>query len=295
VRLLAPLAILVLGNASEAYLKELWVPLSGAIAQQRKVETIANNVANANTNGFKKDQVAFKEHLTAYEHGADIDLPNKEWAPKDFYRSYGADKAHVEVQGTYTDFSQGQIRPTNNPLDLALNGKGFLEVLTPNGTRYTRNGTLGVNNLGQLVTQHGYRVLTKLDIPEGFDGISEEQTLPKPQERFVQLGKGPISINHQGQIFQNNQLISELNITEFKTMEHLKKEGHSLFINDDIKNIKKNAKTMVIQGSIETSNVNPIKEMSNLIKAHRNFESIQKVIKTYDSMASKAYNEIGKF
>lgn len=292
---MAPIVILVLGNATEAYLKELWVPLSGAIAQQRKVETIANNVANANTNGFKKDQVAFKEHLTAYEHGTDLDLPSKEWAPKDFYRSYGADKALVEVDGTYTDFSQGQIKPTNNPLDLALNGKGFLEVLTPGGLRYTRNGTLGVNNLGQLVTQHGYRVLSKLEIPEGYDPQSSEQKLTEAKDRFVQLGKGPIAINHQGQIFQNNQLISELGITEFKSMENLKKEGNSLFINDDINNIKKKPSTMVIQGSIETSNVNPIKEMSNLIKAHRNFESIQKVIKTYDNMASKAYNEIGKF
>ena len=89
-------------------MKELWVPLSGALAQQKRVETIANNVANANTPAFKRDQAVFKEHLTAYEKGTDIDLPNKEWAPEDFYRSYGAEKANVKVDGTYTNF---KLRP----------------------------------------------------------------------------------------------------------------------------------------------------------------------------------------
>ena len=113
-------------------MKELWVPLSGAIAQQRKVETIANNVANANTPAFKKDQITFKEYIKTLEKGYDdIDIPNKEWAPEDFYHSYGAESAKVEVDASYTDFSQGQLSPSGNPLDVGLRGKGFLEVLDP--------------------------------------------------------------------------------------------------------------------------------------------------------------------
>lgn len=275
-------------------MKELWVPLSGALAQQRKVETIANNVANANTTAFKRDQLAFKEYLTAQQKGVDIDLPNKEWAPEDFYRSYGAENSMVEVTGSYTNFEQGQIRPTNNPLDLAINGKGFIEVLTPNGIRFTRNGALTVNNQGELTTKDGYPILSKQEIPKE---INERAlaSLPKPDERVIKLIESPLSINHQGQIYQNDQIVSEISIVEFKDTDGLMKEGKSLFINNDITNLKQPEESRVLQGSLETSNVNAIKEMSELIKAHRNFESMQKVIKTYDSMASKAYNEIGKF
>jgi flagellar basal-body rod protein FlgF len=275
--------------------KELWVPLSGALAQQRKVETIANNVANANTTGFKKDQIAFKEHLSALEHGTDIDLPNKEWAPEDFYRSYGAEKAMVKIDVTHTDFSQGQITPTNNPLDVALQGNGFLEVLTPNGIRYTRNGSLSINPQGQLVTNNGFKVLTKLPIEDTGLTKNDLEALPKPEDRLVQLGNGPISINQQGQIFQNNNQVSELSITEFKNAHLLRKEGRSLYINQDTANLMANKTTVLHQGALEGSNVNPIQEMSNLIKAQRTFESIQKVMKAYDSMAAKSYNEIGKF
>jgi flagellar basal-body rod protein FlgG len=280
-------------------LKELWVPLSGALAQQRKVETIANNVANANTTAFKKDKAVFKEHLTAYEKGTDIDLPNKEWAPEDFYRTYGAEKAHVVVDGTYTNFSQGPIRPTRNPLDVALRGEGFLEVLGPNGIRYTRKGNLTVNNSGELVTDLGMRVLSRVDLPEvgnGNEVIDVVKQIPPPQDRVIKLGTGRVTINNQGEIFQNGERISQINIVEFENNTALQKEGNSLFINNDSRNIlKSQRKTIVQQGALELSNVNTVEEMSNLIKAHRQLETIQRAIKSYDNMANKAYNDIARF
>lgn len=280
-------------------LKELWVPLSAALAQQRKVETIANNVANANTTAFKKDRAVFKEHLTAFEKGIDVDLPNKEWAPEDFYRSYGAEKAHVKIDGSYTNFSQGQIRPTNNPLDVALEGNGFLEVLGPNGIRYTRKGNLFINNNNELVTDLGMKVLARVDLPEvgnGQEVIDVIKQIPPPEERVIKLGEGKITINNQGQLFQKGALVSQLNVVEFKEPTILKKEGNSLYGNADSRNIKKTQReTIVHQGAVELSNVNPVEEMSKLIKAHRNMESIQRAIKTYDSMAQKAYNDIARF
>lgn len=280
-------------------MKELWVPLSGALAQQRKVETIANNVANANTTAFKKDRAVFKEHLTAYEKGADIDLPNKEWAPEDFYRSYGAEKAHVVVDGTYTNFAQGPIRPTQNPLDLALQGQGFLEVLGPNGIRYTRKGNLSVNLNGELVNDLGMRILSRVDLPEvgnGNEVIDVIKQIPPPEDRVIKFGKGPVTINNEGQISQNGQQVAQLNIVEFNDASILQKEGNSLFINNDSRNIKKSQrKTIVHQGALELSNVNTVEEMSNLIKAHRQLETIQRAIKSYDNMANKAYNDIARF
>lgn len=277
-------------------MKELWVPLSGAIAQQRKVETIANNVANANTPGFKKDQLVFKEYLTQFEkgHNQDIDLPHKEWKPEDFYRSYGAEHAKVKVDGSFTDFQQGQTSPTGNPLDIALKGKGFIEVLTPNGVRYTRKGNLSINPSGLLVTDGGDPILSKLDPAL----IAAGGELPSPNERTIQLPQsaGRLSINFQGELSNSNGKISDLSIVEFNDMHALKKEGNSFYINQDIKNISTSEnKTAVYQGFIEQSNVNAIQEMSELIKANRNFESIQRVIKTYDTISGKGVNEIAKF
>lgn len=281
-------------------MKDLWVPISGAIAQQRKVETIANNIANANTPGFKKDQLAFKEYLTTVEKGyRDIDLPNKEWAPADFYRSYGSQNAQVKVDGSYTSHQQGTLQPTNNPLDLGIHGKGFFEVLTPNGVRYTRKGTFSISNNGQLVTSDGFPVLTKLDIPESalnkeFSG--EKTKLPGPDERIINLGQGKISFNLEGEIYQDGNKLGQLSVVEFKDLHALKKEGNSFFINTDLQNIKlSDSKTAVHQGFVEGSNVNAITEMSNLIKAHRHFESIQKVIKAYDNITGRGVNEIAKF
>jgi flagellar basal-body rod protein FlgF len=269
-------------------MKELWVPLSGAIAQQRKVDTIANNVANANTPGFKKDQLTFKEYITALRKGTqDIDLPNKEWSPKDFYKSYGAEHAKVEVDASYTNFEQGQLSPTGNTLDLGLRGKGFLEVQTPNGIRFTRRGILSLRSDGLLITDQGYPVLAKTD------------SLQTPAEnRFIKIPTGAknLTVNIQGGIFADGAPISDLAVAVFNDMHALRKEGNGLFINKSPNNYKLGeTSTTVHQGFVEQSNVNTISEMSELIKAHRHFEAIQNVIKTYDQISQKGVNEIGKF
>ena len=277
-------------------MRELWVPLSGAIAQQRNVETIANNVANANTPGFKKEQVVFKEYLAALEkNDGQIDLPEKEWKPEDFYRSYNAEDSFVKVDGSYTMHEQGQLSPTGNAFDSALNGPGFLEVLTPNGVRYTRKGNLSINNEGKLVTDQGFLVLSKSPPPTA--GVDGKITLSAPPEsRSVQVGNKKFTISLDGDVFSGNDKTGTLSLVEFNDIHALKKEGNSLFINPDQKNIKiGESKTSIHQGFIEQSNVNAVSEMSSLINANRNFESIQRVIKTYDTMSGKAVNEISKF
>ncbi len=280
-------------------MKGLWVPLSGALSQQRKVETIANNVANANTPGFKRDQLVFKEHLTALEKGLEsIDLPNREWSPEDFYRSQGAEHSQVKVDGSYTIHEQGQLSPSGNSLDFGLQGKGFFEVLTPNGIRYTRKGTFTLDPSGNLVTDQGFLVLSKID-----KAILETNELGKsitktqdPMDRIIQVQGNKLSSNQQGELTLDGQKIAELSIVEFNDLHHLKKEGNSLFINSDFKNIKTEGKkkTAIHQGFQEQSNVNAIHEMSELIKANRHFGSIQRVIKAYDNLSGKA-NAISKF
>jgi flagellar basal-body rod protein FlgF len=277
-------------------LRELWVPLSGAIAQQRNVETIANNVANANTPGFKKEQVVFKEYLAALEKGGgQIELPQKEWKPEDFYRSYNGEDSFVKVDGAYTLHEQGQLSPTGNAFDNALNGPGFFEVLTPNGVRYTRKGNFSINNDGKLVTDQGFLLLSKSPPPTaGVDGKIILTT--PPESRAITVGNNKFTISLDGEVFSGPNKAADLSLAEFNDVHALKKEGSSLFINPDQQNIKiGESKTAVHQGFVEQSNVNAVSEMSALINANRNFESIQRVIKTYDTMSGKAVNEIGKF
>lgn len=277
-------------------MRELWVPLSGAIAQQRNVETIANNVANANTPGFKKEQVVFKEYLAAIEkNDAAVDLPQKEWKPEDFYRSYNAEDAFVKVDGAYTLHEQGQLSPTGNAFDNALNGPGFFEVLTPNGVRFTRKGNLSINNDGKLVTDQGFLLLSKSPPPSA-DASGKIILTAPPESRAITVGNNKFSITLEGEVFSGANKAADLSLIEFNDVHALKKEGNSLFINPDQKNVKiGELKTSVHQGFVEQSNVNAVSEMSALINANRNFESIQRVIKTYDTMSGKAVNEISKF
>lgn len=271
-------------------MKNIWVPLSGQIAQQRKVETIANNIANANTAGFKKDRLAFKEQLTALTKGMDdIDIPNKEFSPDDFYHSQGNENAMVKVDGSYTVFEQGALKPTNNALDIGLFGKGFFEVLTPQGVKYTRKGNFSLSKEGEIVNDRGYKLLTKLQ------GAQPKEQIP-PEERILRiLPNEKISISKEGEIFSKSGSQGLISVVEFKDIQALRKQGNALFINPDSENIVRESSTTLNQGFVEGSNVNAVREMSELIQAHRHFENIQKAISTYDSISGKAVNEISKF
>ena len=280
-------------------MKNIWVPLSGQVAQQRKVETIANNVANANTVGFKKDQLVFKEHLTALTQGVeDIDIPRKEFSPADFYHTQGVENAMVAVDGSFTIFEQGQLTPTSNPLDVGLQGDGFLEVLTPTGVRFTRKGNLSLSREGELVTDQGFKVLSSLNVSnEALREPAAVDSFPKPEDRILRVPtNAKLTINQDGEVLTRDGVVAKLSVVEFQDKHALRKEGNSLYITPDETNIlRTNIKTTVNQGFLEGSNVNAIEEMSELIKAHRHFESIQKAINTYDSISGKAANDIGKF
>ncbi len=267
-------------------MKDLWVPLSGAIAQQRNVETIANNVANANTPGFKKDQLAFREHLSNAKANEDINLPNKVWAPEDFYHHQGAENSMVKVNNSYTNFQQGQVVSTGNGLDLAISGKAFFEVLTPSGIKFTRKGIFSLAKDGTLVTDQGNPILISRD---------EATNIDSPQDRIVRIEGQAVQINQKGEIFSNKKNLGRLSLIEFKNQSLLKKEGNSLYINNDTNNELEQHSSRILQGFIEQSNVNAVEEMAKLIKANRHFESIQRVIKTYDNISQKSVNDLLRF
>jgi flagellar basal-body rod protein FlgG len=276
--------------------KGLWPAISGSIAQSERLDTIANNLANADTNGFKKDQVEFRSVMSSAVSAAMKEgVPVKPYTEKDFHRLDGADKAYVAVDGSYTDFSQGRAKVTASPLDVALEGKGFLEVLSPQGVRYTRQGSLRMNQDGALVTMDGFPVLSPGgQEAEGGKPVAREELLARAITLNPSAGS-KVTITSDGRIYQGKQQVSQLSVVEFVDNNLLSKEGSSLFKNETPANVSTSpVTTRVEQGMLETSNVNAVAEMTDMLKATRLFEANEKVVRTYGDLEGRVVNDLGK-
>jgi flagellar basal-body rod protein FlgF len=266
--------------------KPLWPAVSGAIARDHEVEVISNNLANVNTNGFKKDGVDFKEYLSKNEKMNDLgeDIPRSPIKDKDLYPLDGRDQSFVIVNGTHTNFKTGGLKVTDNPLDIALNGPGFFEISTPQGVRYTKSGSFKVSNDGRLVTTEGNPVLAQ---GEG-----------DPAARQISLAdrQGSVHVSEAGEIYMNDELVTKISVLEFKNMNQIRKTAGLLFENKDPTGNLATASTNteVKQGMVEASNVNPVEEIGNLIRANRMFEEDLKAMKTVNEMMQKEVNEVGK-
>lgn len=280
----------------------MWTAAAGATAQAQNLDVIANNLANTDTPAFKKDTATFKEYLaTAERVHVPGDIPRGVVKDKDFYPLDGRDEAYVVTDGTHTSFRQGNLRVTQAPFDLAMDGPGFLEVSTPQGPRFTRQGNLKVSPEGRLVNAQGYPVLASQ--PLGLAGITATGTAPaqgrEEQDasgRFINLRDRGVhfDINELGEIYSGDSLIARLSVAEFKDANKLRKYGSQLFENREPSNRISADRTKVRQGVLETSNVNPIEEMTNMIRTNRLFEQDLKALKTYGELLGKEANEIGK-
>lgn len=276
--------------------KGLWPAVSGSIAQSERLDAIANNLANSDTVGFKKDQMAFQSVMSSAVTAAMKEgIPHKLYTEKDFHRLDGKDMAFVAVEGTYTDFAQGRAKVTNSPLDVALEGKGFLEVLAPQGVRFTRQGSLRMNNEGMLVTTEGFPLLSPggQEAP-GAAPPAREELMARAIRLDPALGN-KLTITTEGRIYQGRQEAAQLSVVEFVDPTLLSKDGSSLFRNEVPANLSQDpAATMVRQGMLETSNVNAVAEMTELLKATRLFEANQKIVRAYGDLESRSVNDLGK-
>lgn len=294
----------------------IWPSVSGAAAQAQAVDIVANNLANVDSIGYKKDAPTFKEYLAVMERE-----PGGEPAPhgpitnRDLYPLDGRDQSFVVVDGTYTNFRPGTLKVTQSPLDVAIDGPGFFEVGTPSGVRYTRQGSFKLAMDGRLVTPQGYPVLssksgglapaqpvTAVQPSQGGlptqGGVAVEQITADITARSINLrdlGRN-VSINQQGQIYAGDQLVGQLSIAEFKDPRKLMKTGGQLFKSNDPQNFSEGpiGKSKILQGVLEGSNVNPVEEMANMIKANRLFEHDLKAIKSYNDLLGREANDIGK-
>ncbi len=311
----------------------IWTSVSGAMAQSQNVDTIANNIANANTSGFKKDTVAFKEYLTAYEKTPDpaIDIPRTKFKDQDFYHHDGKEHAMVNVDRVVTDHSQGSFKTTNAPFDLAVDGPGFFAVKTPQGVKYTRSGDFKIDGTGKLVTADGLPILAiggeaapaEGQQPAGSQPdatrnpasvnpflVSAELLNTKPDPNNPNAPKSPlvdinladalnagqkITITTTGEVFAGTEQVAKLAVAEFTNPSSLKKLSSQMFENVDQANVPKVAdKSNIRQGYLEMSNVNTVSELMELLKANRMFESNMRAIRAYSEMSAKEANEVGK-
>jgi flagellar basal-body rod protein FlgF len=238
----------------------LYTAFLGMRARQRTLDAQANNIANASTTGFKAERLAYN----TFE--AD--------------RKSGTDKQNL-VAGVATsnliDFSTGSFQQTGGALDVAIEGDAFLQVQTPRGVRYTRAGNFSMNSSGQLVTKSG-------DLVVGERGAI---TLPK---------QGNVVIGKDGAISVEGALIDKLKLVRFNNPTTvLSQDGGSLFTSNGSQPPLPNTTSSVIQGSLETANINPISEMVAMINNNREFESMQKsVTLLMNDLGRKIAGEIGR-
>jgi flagellar basal-body rod protein FlgF len=234
---------------------------SGAISQQRSLEVVANNLANATATGFRGDRVAFREALA----GA-----NGQNAPATNLR-------FVAVSRVKTDDSQGGLKQTANPLDVALEGEGYFAVSTPRGERYTRAGAFVMDADGVIRTRDGYAVVGD----SGPNGIS------------IPSGTASVEISPDGTVSADGSPLDRFKIVAFTDPNSLIKEGDLLFQAPPGLASNTPVNTEVAQGFIETANVNAVSGLNELITANRSFEAFQRVIRTYGQIDERTAKELG--
>lgn len=257
-------------------LKSIYTPLAGAKAQERVLDIIANNLANTNTTAFKGDRVTFTLKESEPEKNYKDPLPpaNYKVGVEDLMFLHGNDINYVAVSEVKGDFSQGPSIETGNETDLMVEGEGFFRVMTVDGDRFTRDGALKINQNGILTTSEGHPVLG--------------------EKGDIAVKAGSFSVNHQGEVWQNGELVDRIQLFKVKDSSQLERVGSNLYLAEagpEGLEVVKNPR--VLQGFIEGSNVNPIRNLTNMIVAHRTYEAYQKTISNYDQMMEKSSNRIG--
>ncbi len=251
------------------------------VTQFNRLDVIANNLANVNTTGFKRDDVVIGDFERIFQDKRD-ELPlrnHTKEAAKFLNRSIDRVPQVVEE---YTVFKQGGVKKTSNPLDFSLKRDDiFFMVETPNGVRLTQDGSFQINEKGILTTKEGYPIL-----PESY--LSNGGYIEIPS-------KGSLHADEEGNLYVNGQKIAKFFIAQVENMKKLQKEGENLFkvenMNEEIREMEKG--NYVAQGFLETSNVNPVIEMTSLIETNRLVEMYQKVMNSHmDDLNNEAINKL---
>jgi flagellar basal-body rod protein FlgF len=237
----------------------LLISLSHQIAAFRSMDVIANNIANVGTPAFQREEPTFQEYL--------VQTPPANGQPAQTL-------SFVQDTGVVRDLSEGDLTTTNAPFDLAIHGKGYFAVQTPNGERYTRNGHFGLDASGQLVTSNGYPV-------QGDGGAIT-----------VTPDDGDISIAQDGTVSGKNGTIGKIRVVDFANPRGLTAEGASLYAANGEQPVQ--ATDFALRaGMLESSNVKPVIEISHMIEVMRAYQATANLTQTQEDMLRNAIDKLG--
>lgn len=240
----------------------LYAAATAMVMNQVKQDAIANNLANLSTVGYKGDIALFENMLQLNVRRVN-DLP----------ASIGQLGTGVVTKAVVTNYEEGLMRETGNPLDLAIVGDGFFAINTPDGIRYTRAGNFMLNDANEVVTNEGHLVLGK--------------------NGPIVLNNPNVHINEQGEVFENGQLVNAVEMVDFEKPYPLRKIGHSMFAAlHDAPLLPSGGRLK--QGMLEMPNVNVAEEMVRMITVMRSYEAAQKALATQDELSGKAVLEVGR-
>lgn len=255
--------------------KGLYTAYTGMINQEHRMDVLTNNLANADTNGYKKEGATAQSFDSILAYKIKDNSEGYRLAKKTGIHNPG-----VKIGEGYTDFSQGPLKTTSNPYDLALTDQGFFTIEFQNkqgetSVKYTRDGNFTLTDSGELVTQDGDYVL----------GTNGQHIKIDPLKS--------VEINTQGQIIQDGSVVATVQVTDFEDYDYLTRYGENYFeATDGAEEKESNAK--VYSGYLETSNISVVNEMVNMITVSRAYETNQKVITTYDGTLDIAANQLGR-
>ncbi|AVM75161.1 flagellar basal-body rod protein FlgG [Magnetospirillum gryphiswaldense] len=255
-------------------MRSLNIAATGMLAQQTNVEVISNNIANMNTTAYTKRRPEFSDLL--YQNLRRVGAASSDAGtivPTGVQLGLG-----VKTTAVYRITEQGSVQSTDNTLDVAIQGKGYLQIRLPSGdTAYTRDGSFQLSEAGQIVTHEGYTVLPGITVPNNAVGISINAS-------------GQVMVKVDGSIDQT--VVGQLQLANFANEAGLEARGDNLFLETPASggvlagNPGSPGYGTLLQGFLETSNVNVVAEVTNLISAQRAYEMNSKVIQTSDEMMS---------
>jgi flagellar basal-body rod protein FlgG len=257
----------------------LWAAKTGLDAQQTRMTVTANNLANVNTTGYKKGRAVFEDLL--YQNVRQVGASTSQDTQAPTGLSLGTGVRVVATEKTYT---QGNLTQTGNSLDVAISGRGFFQVLLPDGTMgYTRDGNFKVNSQGELVTSSGYAVQPGITIPASTQSVT--------------IGKdGVVTVQVAGQSTPTQ--VGSLQLVDFINPAGLQPRGENMVVESGASGTAQvgtpglNGLGMTEQGSLESSNVNVVEELVNMIETQRAYEMNSKAISTTDQMLEFITNQL---
>lgn len=260
----------------------LYTAGAGMITESKRTDTLANNLANANTNGFKRDEAISREFepmlIKRINDGINKnDVTSfKQFHVGEQYPVVGTLGLGSYIDEIATEHTQGAFETTGNPLDVAISGNGYFAIQTENGVRYTRDGNFYKSATGQIQTVNGQTVL-------GVNG--QGITIPQDATRIM--------VGSKGEIYADDQQVGQLQLMQFDNRRAVLKQGNNLYYPQEGAQPQP-AAGEVLQGVLERSNTNIVSEMVELINNYRLYEAGAKAVTTQDTMIEKSVSEVGR-